>query len=191
LTAVPSVADKLAMLEKIPEKQTDKGGSKVPIVAISAELDAALKEIAQLKAVMKDAEGYLALKVAEVMPEAERLRRELSIREQRHLTAISLGGGTNLICQNKYPCIGDSERERLQKMFNGRFQELFKTETVLSVDVNKLSEDTIQLLLRDGAAERKTFLKPTEVFHFARSTDSNIAALADRAGIKPVSFLKS
>jgi hypothetical protein len=190
MTAAPSVADKLAALAAIPEKVTDKGGSKVPVVAITPELDAKLKEIAALKATMKDAEGYLSLLVADVMPQCEQLRRELSIKEQRHLTAISLGGGTVLVSQNKYASLPLTEEERLRRTFNGKFLEYFQRKVVLTVDVEKISGEALALLVRDGAAMKTETIKPTESLHFARSTDSNVAALCDGFGLKPVSFLK-
>jgi hypothetical protein len=185
-----AVGNKLDILNAVPNKAAEKSSSKVPVVAITAALESKLKEIAELKEAMKDAEGHKTLLEAEIMPQVEKLRRDLSIREKKHLPSISLAGIANWTCQNKYSMIDLLETERLQQMFNGKFSEYIKTETKLDVDVEKISVEALTLLMRDGAVTRKSFLKPTEIFHAARSTDANVAALADSFGLRPVSFLK-
>jgi len=182
--------NKLAILAGVPDVQKEKGGSKVPVVAIDKALEDKLKEIGAIKSAMKDAEGHLNLLTGEIMPVVEQMRRDLSIRERKHMTSISLAGVSTFVCQNKYSAIPESEVPRFKATFNGKFEEYFKLDTKLDVDLSKVSDEALQLLVRDGAVKKSVVMKPTEVFHTARSLDPNVAALADNAGLKPVSFLK-
>ena len=184
-----AVSNKLDILASLPETQKDKGGSKSPVVSIDADLEAKLKEIGELKTAMKDAEGQLALLMSEALPVAEQMRRAMCVRDQKHLTSISLAGVAMLVVQNKYSAIPLSEEDRLRGVF-GNFDECFQRKVTLTVDVEKLSAETVARLVQDGAATKCEILKPTEFLHAARSTDPNMGALCDSSGLRPVSFLK-
>jgi hypothetical protein len=184
----------------IQNQTKEKSSSKVPVVAIAPELETKLRELMALKSALKDAEGHRDLLIAEVIPTCEQLRRDLSVEYQRHLTSISLQGVSTLICQNKYTAIPISEEPRLRQIFNGKFNEFFLRKTDLAVDVEKLRAlaetepaiaEAVALLAKHEVLAKNVTLKPTEVFHTARSVDSNIAALADSAGLKPTTFIKS
>lgn len=187
---ITTAGNKLDILNAVPNKVTEKSSSKVPVVGITSALEAKLKEIAALKEALKDAEGHKTLLEAEIMPQVERLRRDLSIKEQKHMTSISLAGVSTYICQNKYSAIPLSEEERLRSAFKDSFEIYFQRKVVITVDVEKISAEALTLLVRDGAAMKTETLKPTESLHFARSTDSQIGNLSDSIGLRPVSFLK-
>jgi hypothetical protein len=187
---VAAVGNKLDLLDAVPDTEKSKSGSKSPVVFIDAALEAKLTEIRELKTALKDAEGHLALLFADVLPVAEKLRRDLCVKEQKHLSSISLGGTVVFVIQNKYAGMPMSEESRLRAIFNGAFESYFARKVTLTVDVDKLSAETVARLVQDGAATKCEVLKPTDVFHASRSTDPGVAMLADNAGLKPVTFLK-
>ena len=183
------VSNKLDILASLPTTQKDKAGSKAPVISIDSALEAKLKEIGELKTVMKDAEGHLALLTADVMPAVEQMRRAMCVRDQKHLSSISLAGVAMLIVQNKYSALPVTEEDRLRSVFVN-FDECFTRKTTLTVDVEKISPEALGLLVRDGAATVAMVLKPTESLHAARSTDPDVGARCDAAGLRPVSYLK-
>ena len=197
-----AVSKKVDVFDAIPEAPKGKSGSKTPVVDISAEMEAKLKERADLAKAIDDAGEYLKAIDAALKPECEKMRRDLSTQQSRHVSSISLGGLKLYECQNKYSGVPLSEEAALRKMFNGSFDEWFATKTQLKVDADKFRElaesepavaEALQLLISKGAVLATRVLKPTEKLHFARSTDPSVGLLMDAAakeysGLKPTMF---
>ena len=201
-TTAVGTTKKPDVFDAIPEAPKGKSGSKTPVVAIPAEIEAKLKEREDIVKAIEDAKAYLDVLDAALKPPCEKLRRELSQQQGRHISAISLNGLKLYECQYKYSGVPLTEEDALRKMFNGRFDEWFKKDTALKVNADKcraLAESepvvaqALQLLVSKGALLKTSVLKPTETLHFARSTDPNTGLLMDSAattysGLAPVAF---
>ena len=186
VTATPSKAALLASLPKTPKGKKE---SNTPVVQVPSDIEAVLREMQELRLAMADGKARLDMLSTQVAPVAETLRRQESVKAQAHLSSVSLMGIALWESQRKCT-IPLTEEARLRPMFNGKFDDFFKQKTVVTVDVDKMSDEALALLVRDGAASEVTVLKPTEALYAARSTDPNTAALCDAATIQPTSFLK-
>lgn len=195
-----SLNDLLAVLGNSQPKKPTKSGV---INTESSELEPKINSWLDGRKMVKDGEAKMAVAEISILPKAETLRVEQSLRDGELHSSIKINEKITITAANRYSSVGSEHAELLKEKFGDRTGDYFLTQVDLSLTAEALTDSEVikKLLKMFGADFSKYFsikssFKPTDSFHRDRvlneTTRKKAEALIAEGVIKPAkSSIKS
>jgi len=185
------------MNETLAEIFVQKKASKSKTPTVNApELKDRLNDLANLKLELKDLEARIEMTQAEVLPQVERLRVNLSRQVGDRVGSIRVNNTLYVTYHNGQKSYDDDACERIAKVFGiEAFNKYFKP--AYELDLSAVPEDLLQhavsaisKLVELGAVAKRT-TKAVAALEHDRTLNISVEAMCNEAGIHPVQSLRA
>lgn len=189
MAAAPKKASKTDLndlLAAIGNSQPKKPTKSGVVNTESTDLDPKIDSWLDGRRMVKEGETKMSVAELSILPKAEKLRVEQSLRDGELHSSIKINEKITITAANRYSAVASENFALLKKEFGDRTGDYFLTQVDLSLTAEALADaEVIKKLLKTFGSDftkyfnLKNSFKPTENFHRDRVLNAEVRGKAD------------